>query len=102
LPKSTHRKCLTSNIQKGAISTFFCVASYPHSFVWPEVYKNDDTLLANLTNPAVDVYLEAHAEIETNLSFEFYGTILVKVTDTKNLTGVPYRVFKTKLRHRRV
>ena len=43
----------------------------PLRFVWSEVYKNDDALLAHLANPAVGVYLEAHAELGTDFSVEF-------------------------------
>ncbi len=35
-------------------------------FVWSEVNKNDDALLAHLSNPVVGVYLEAHAELGTD------------------------------------
>ena len=41
------------------------------SFVWSEVYENDDALLAHLANPAVGVYLEVHAEQGTDFSAEF-------------------------------
>ena len=41
----------------------------PLRFVWSEVYKNDDALLAHLANPAVGVYLEAHAELGTHFFY---------------------------------
>ena len=69
----------------------------PLRFVWSEVYKNDDALLAHLANPALGVYLEAHAELGTDLSVEFYGTVGDKVIEAMNGTGVPYKIFKTKL-----
>ena len=50
-------------------------------FVWSVVYKNDDALLAHLANPAVGVYLEAHAELGTDFSVEFYGTVGDKVIE---------------------
>jgi len=59
-------------------------------FVWSEVYQNDDALLAHLANPALGVYLEAHAELGTDLSVEFYGTVGDKVIEAMNATGVPY------------
>ncbi len=34
----------------------------PLRFVWLEVYKKNDALLAHLSNPALAVYLEAYAE----------------------------------------
>ena len=37
-------------------------------FVWSEVYNNDDALLAHISNPALGVYLEAHAELWSDLS----------------------------------
>ncbi len=48
-------------------------------FVWSEVYKNDDALLAYLANPAVGIYLEAHSELGIDFSVEFYGTVGDKV-----------------------
>ncbi|WP_432421767.1 putative quinol monooxygenase [Prochlorococcus marinus] len=60
---------------------------------WSEVYKNDDALLAHLANPALGVYLEAHAEIGTDLSVEFYGTVGDKVIEAMKGTGVPYKIF---------
>ena len=74
----------------------------PLSFVWSEVYKNVDALLAHLANPALGVYLEANGELGTYFSVEFYGTLGDKVIEAKNGTGVPYKIFKTKLGHSRV
>ena len=74
----------------------------PLSFVWSEVYKNDNALLAHLANPALGVYLEANAELGTDLSVEFYGTVGDKVIQAMNATGVPYKIFKTKLGYSRV
>jgi len=74
----------------------------PLRFVWSEVYKNDDALLAHLANPALGVYLEAHAELGTDFSVEFYGTVGDKVIEAMNGTGVPYKIFKTKLGYSRV
>ena len=67
-----------------------------------EVYKNDDALLAHLANPALGIYLEAHAELGTDLSIEFYGTVGDKVIEAMDRTGVPYKIFKTKLGYSRV
>ena len=74
----------------------------PLRFVWSEVYKNDDALLAHLANPALGVYLEAHADLGTDFSVEFYGTVGDKVIEAMNGTGVPYKIFKTKLGYSRV
>ena len=38
----------------------------PLRFVWSEVYKNDYSLLAHYANAAVDFYLEAPTEQETD------------------------------------
>ena len=74
----------------------------PLRFVWSEVYKNDDALLAHLANPAVSVYLEAHAELGTDFSVEFYGSVGDKVIAAMHGTGVPYKIFKKKLGYSRV
>ena len=71
----------------------------PLRFVWSEVYKNDDALLAH---PVLDVYLEAHADLGTDFSVEFYGTVGDKVIEAMNGTGFPYKIFKTKFGYSRV
>ena len=38
----------------------------PLRFVWSEVYKIDDALLAHLANPVVGFYLKGHAEMGTD------------------------------------
>ena len=73
----------------------------PLCFVWSEVYKNDDALLAHLANPAVGEYLEAHAELGTDFSVEFYGTVGDKVIEAMKGTGVPFKVFKTQFGYSR-
>ena len=55
-------------------------------FVWSEVYKNDDALLTHLANPVAGVYLQTHAELGTDFSVEFYGTIGNKVIVAMNGT----------------
>jgi len=82
--------------------TFDQDPDYSLHFLWTEVYKKDDALLAHLSNPALGVYLEAHAALGTDLSFEFYRTVGDKVIKAINGTGVPYKIFKTKLGYSRV
>ena len=65
-------------------------------------FKNYDALLAHLANPAVGVCLQAHAELGTDFSVEFYGTVGDKVIEAMNGTGVPYKIFKTKFGYSRV
>ena len=48
------------------------------------------------------VNLEAHAEQGTDLSVEFYGTGGDKVIQAMHATGVPYKIYKTKLGYSRV
>tara|TARA_A100001388_G_scaffold255586_1_gene220149 strand:- start:144 stop:428 length:285 start_codon:yes stop_codon:yes gene_type:complete len=74
----------------------------PIRFVWSEVYKNDDALIAYLANPALGVYLEAHAELGTDFSVELYGTVGDKDIEAMNGTGFPYKIYKTKLGYRRI
>ena len=74
----------------------------PLRFVWSEVHKNDDALLAHLAIPAVGVSLEAHTELGTDFSVKFYWTLGDKVIATINGKGVPYKIFKTKSGYSRV
>ena len=48
------------------------------------------------------VYFEAHAELGSDLSVGFYGTVGDEVTEDINGTGVPYKIFKTKFGYSRV
>ena len=50
---------------------------------------------------ALGVYLEAHAELETDFSVQFYGTVGDKVIEAMNGTGVLYKIFKTQLGYSR-
>ena len=63
---------------------------------------NDNALLVHLANPAVGVYLEAHAELGTDFYVEFYGTVGDKVIEAMNGSGLPFKVFKTKLGYSRI
>tara|TARA_B100000242_G_scaffold196358_1_gene141836 strand:- start:39 stop:299 length:261 start_codon:yes stop_codon:yes gene_type:complete len=69
----------------------------PLPFLWSEVYKNDDPLIAHLANPALGVYLEAHAELGTDFSVKSYGTVGDKVIEAINAKEVPHEIYKTKL-----
>ena len=73
------------------------------SFVWSEVFKNDDAFLAHLVNPPVGDYLEAHSElIDGDVAIEFYGTVGDKVIEAMNGSGLPFKVFKTQLGYSRI
>ena len=75
----------------------------PLRFVWSEVYKNDEALLAHLANPALAAYLEAHAGLcDGALTVEIFGTVGDKVIEAMKGTGVPFKVFKTQLGYSRV
>ena len=75
----------------------------PLSFVWSEVFKNDDAFLAHLVNPPVGAYLEAPAGLcDRDLTIEFYGTVGDKVIEAMNKSGLTFKVFKTQLRYSRV
>ena len=74
----------------------------PLSFVWSEVFKNDDAFLAHLVNPPVGAYLEVHAGLcDGDLSIEFYGTVGDKVIEAMNESGLTFKVFKTQLGYSR-
>ena len=74
----------------------------PLRFVWSEVQKIDDALLVHLANPALGVYLEAHAELGTDFSVKSYGTVGDKVIEAINAKEVPHEIYKTKLGYSRV
>ena len=74
----------------------------PLCFTWSEVYKNDDAFLAHLANPPVGEYLAGHAELGDAFTVEVYGTVGDKCLEVMNGTGVPFKVFTTKLGYSRV
>ena len=74
----------------------------PLCFVWSEVYKNDEAFIAHLANPAVGEYLQEHPKLADNFTVEVYGTIGDKCHEVMIGTGVPFKVFTTKLGYSRV
>ena len=52
-----------------------------------------------MANPAIEVYLQEHPKLADNFSVEVYGTIVDKCLEVMKGTGVPFKVFKTKLGH---
>ena len=71
-------------------------------FVWSEAYKNDDAFIAHLANPAVAEYLLEHPKLADDFSVEVYGTVGDKCLEVMKGTGVPFKVFKSKLGHSRL
>ena len=71
-------------------------------FVWSEVYKNDEAFIAHLANPAVGEYLQQHTKLADDFTVEVYVTVGDKCLELMNGTGVPLKVFKTKLGYSRV
>ena len=74
----------------------------PLRFVWSEVYKNDEAFIAHLANPAVGEYLQEHPKLADDFTVEVYGTVEDKCLEVMNGTGVPFKVFTTKLGYSRV
>ena len=74
----------------------------PLCFVWSEVYKNDEAFLAHLANPPVGEYLQGHAELGDNFTVEVYGTVGEKCKAAMESTGLPLKIFESKLGYSRV
>ena len=74
----------------------------PLCFVWSEVYKNDEAFLAHLANPPVGEYLHGHAELGDNFTVEVYGTVGDKCKAAMEATGLPLKIFESKLGYSRV
>ncbi len=74
----------------------------PLCFTWTEVYKNDDALLAHLSNPTVGEYLQSHSQLGDGFSIEVYGTIGDKCKATIEGTGLPVKLFVSKCGYSRV
>ena len=82
--------------------TFDQDPEHPHCFVWSEVYKNDEAFLAHLANPPVGEYLQGHAELGDNFTIEVYGTVGDKCKAAMKATGLPLKIFNSKLGYSRV
>ena len=74
----------------------------PISFVWSEVYRNDEAFIAHLANPAVVEYLQEHPKLADDLKVEVYGTVGEKCFEIMKGTGVPFKIFNTKLGYSRI
>ena len=74
----------------------------PLRFVWSEVYKNDEAFIAHLANPAVGEYLLEHPNLADDFTVEVYGTVGDKCLEVMRGTGVPFKVFTSKLGYSRV
>ena len=50
-----------------------------------------------MANPAVSEYLKGHPKIAEDFTIEVYGTVGDKCLEVMESTGVPFKIFKTKL-----
>ena len=69
----------------------------PYTFVWSEVYKDDESLMFHLQNPPLLEFVQKHQILGTHFSIEVYGSL---EDDTKKAlvdTGFPVKFFQTKL-----
>ena len=73
----------------------------PLCFVWSEVYKNDEAFLTHLANPSVGEYLQGHAELGDDFTIEVYGTLGDKCKAAMEATGLPLKIFESKLGYTR-
>ncbi len=74
----------------------------PQSFVWSEVYANDEAFAAHVSNPPVQEYLKRHAELGDGFSIEVYGTVGSACRELMESFGLPLKVFSTRLGFSRV
>ena len=74
----------------------------PFRFVCAEAYKNDDAFLEHLANLEVAKYLKEHLKLAEDFTVEVYGTFGNHCLDIMKGTGVPFKLFKTKLGYSRL
>ena len=74
----------------------------PQSFVWSEVYANDEAFSAHVSNPPVQEYLKRHAELGDGFSIEVYDTVGHACRTLMESFGLPLKIFETKLGYSRV
>ena len=74
----------------------------PQTFVWSEVYANDEAFSAHVSNPPVQEYLQKHAELGDGFSIEVYGTVADECRKLMESFGLPLKIFESKLGYSRV
>ena len=74
----------------------------PQSFVWSEVYKNDEAFAAHLFNQPVQAYLQKHSELGDDFKVEVYGTVGPDCLQLMKSTGLPFKIFESKYGYSRV
>lgn len=93
------------------LSTHPALPRHPHSFVWSEVYLNDDALVKHLSNPAVGDYIGKHADLAAAfngrndgpaLSVEIYGSPGAEAKAAADALGIQVKYFDTVLGYSRV
>ena len=82
--------------------TFVQDPENPLRFIWSEVYKNDVAFIAHLANPGVREYLQENPKLIDDFTVYVYRTVGKKCLELMNKTGVPCKVFTTKLEYTRV
>ena len=74
----------------------------PQTFVWSEVYANDEAFSAHVFNSPVQKYLQKHAELGDRFSVEVYGTVGDDCRKLMESFGLPLKLFETRLGYSRV
>ena len=72
------------------------------SFVWSELYKNDDALLFHLENPPLQKFIEQHGEMGDNFSVEIYGTVSEKTKIICDALPFPVKYYDSVLGYSRI
>ncbi len=70
-------------------------------FVWSEVYKNDEAFTAHISNLAIGEYYQEHPKLAYDFKDEVYIAVGDIFLEVMKGTGVPFKVFTTKLRNSR-
>ena len=74
----------------------------PQAFVWSEVYANDESFAAHVSNPPVQEYLQKHAELGDGFSIEVYGSVGDACKKLMESFGLPLKIYSSKLGYSRV
>ena len=98
----THLKSYSRFNTKDLENSFDQDPENPLIFVWSEAYKNDEAFIAHLANPAIGEYLQEHPKLADDFTVEVYGTVGDKCLEVMKGTGVPFKVFQSKLGYSRL
>ena len=77
------------------IHTFNQDPENKNEFTWSEVYKNNESMIIHINNPAVREYVSKHHALAEKFEVEVYGNLNNKTIKAIKDLKFPFKHFKT-------